>query len=521
MDGPGLDDTVPAGTPIPGVLREAGSLPGGPLRERAVDIALGRDDAAPLDAFLTETDTARALAAWFGPESPFLRATPDRIRAAIDRDIARIDELLSDQVNAILHHRRFQRLEASWRGVAFLTGQVEGMEDVIIRVLNAGWAELSRDFERAIEFDQSQLFQKIYSEEFGMPGGLPYGVLVCDYAVTHKPTKERPTDDIACLKGLSQVAAAAFAPAIVGADPALFGLETFREMGLPIDLKTAFRHAEYQRWQRFQQSEDARFLGIVLPRVLMRPPYPDNASTRFGFRYRENAGGMRLEEHCWGNAVYAFCSVLVRAYAQYGWFADIRGAQRDVVGGGLVDGLPVPWFATDEPELALKFGAEVAISDRLEKDLDDLGFVSLNRCKDTPFLVFYGNQSVQRTQTYDTLAATANAKLSSMLRYMFCIARFAHYLKVQVRDRVGSFITPEKCEQDLQKWLHGFCLGNDDASIHQKARYPLREAWVQVRESPGKPGNYLCIIHLRPHFQLDQVFSTFKLVTELAQTSPG
>ncbi|CBS86342.1 type VI secretion system contractile sheath large subunit [Azospirillum lipoferum] len=492
-----------------------------PLRLRAVDMALGRDDAGPLDAFLAANGPGEALRLWFGITLP-VHDSLDKLRAALDRDIAAIDALLSEQVNAILHHKRFQSLEGSWRGVRTLVKQAQNAETVVLRLLNLTWPELCRDQERAIEFDQSQLFNKVYSDEFGMPGGRPFGVLLCDYAVQHRPTRERPTDDVSGLKGLAQVAAAAFAPAIVGAAPELFGLETFHELGLPLDLKSVLRQAEYQRWQRFQETEDSRFVGVALPRVLMREPYGDDPQARHGFRFREESvggeGGMRLEDHCWGNAVYAFGTVLIRSFLQHGWFADIRGAQRNVVGGGLVTELVVPDFATDSVKVAQKFSIEVSISDQLERDLDDLGFIPVSRCKDTPYLVFYGNQSVQRVGQLTTATATANARLSAMLRYMFCVARFAHFLKVMVRDRVGSFVTPEECERDLQSWLHGYCLGNDDASLDQKARYPLREGSIQVRAIPGKPGNYQCVIHLRPHFQLDQVFSTFKLVTELAQT---
>ncbi|KAA0582626.1 type VI secretion system contractile sheath large subunit [Azospirillum sp. Sh1] len=492
-----------------------------PLRLRAVDMAIGRDDPGLLDAFLAAKGPGEALRLWFGITLPVYDSL-DTLRAALDRDIAAIDTLLSEQVNAILHHKRFQSLEASWRGVRTLVKQAQTAETVVLRLLNLTWAELCRDQERAIEFDQSQLFNKVYSDEFGMPGGRPFGVLLCDYAVQHRPTKERPTDDVSGLKGLAQVAAAAFAPAIVGAAPELFGLETFHELGLPLDLKSVLRQTEYQRWHRFQETEDSRFIGVALPRVLMREPYGDDPQARHGFRYREESlggeGGMRLEDHCWGNAVYAFGTVLIRSFLHHGWFADIRGAQRDVVGGGLVTELVVPDFATDATKVAQKFSVEVSISDQLERDLDDLGFIPVSRCKDTPYLVFYGNQSVQRVGQYTNMTATANARLSAMMRYMFCVARFAHFLKVMVRDRVGAFVTPEECERDLQSWLHGYCLGNDDASLDQKARYPLREGSIQVRAIPGKPGNYQCVIHLRPHFQLDQVFSTFKLVTELAQT---
>ncbi|MBK1836601.1 type VI secretion system contractile sheath large subunit [Azospirillum sp. YIM B02556] len=498
-----------------------------PLRLRAVDMAIGRDESGLLDTFLESKGPGEALRLWFGITLP-VHDSLDKLRAALDRDIAAIDALLSDQVNAILHHKRFQSLEGSWRGVRTLVKQAQSAETVALRLLNLTWAELCRDQERAIEFDQSQLFNKVYSDEFGMPGGRPFGVLLCDYAVQHRPSKDRPTDDVSGLKGLAQVAAAAFAPAIVGAAPELFGLETFHELGLPLDLKSVLRQTEYQRWQRFQETEDSRFIGVALPRVLMREPYGDDPQARHGFRFREESldgghagsqgGGLRLEDHCWGNAVYAFGTVLIRSFLQHGWFADIRGAQRDVVSGGLVTELVVPDFATDAARVAQKFSVEVSMSDQLERDLDELGFIPVSRCKDTPYLVFYGNQSVQRVGQYTNMTATANARLSAMLRYMFCVARFAHFLKVMVRDRVGAFVTPEQCERDLQSWLHGYCLGNDDASMDQKARYPLREGSIQVRSVPGKPGNYQCIIHLRPHFQLDQVFSTFKLVTELAQT---
>lgn len=511
-----IDDTLPTGghPPSPDASPAA---PAAPVRARFINAALGRDDVSVLDAFLASDDLNHGLSAWFGPAWNDLRGDPHAIRAAIDRDIAEIDELMTEQVNAILHDARFQRMEASWRGLRFLVEQCGDQDDNHIRVLTASWAEVCRDFERAVEFDQSALFQKIYSEEFGMPGGKPYGALLCDYAVVHRPLKGRNTDDIAALRGLSQVAAAAFAPAIVGADPAFFGLETFRELSMPQDLGSVFRQAEYQRWRRFRETEDARFLGLALPRVLMREPHGDDGFARHGFRYREDTDGLTLSQHCWGNAVYAYGSVLIRAHQQSGWFADIRGTRHDAPGGGRVEGLPVPDFATDAPGKAPKFAVEVALSASLEKELDDLGFLPVGRCKDTPYLVFHGNQSVQHTPDFDNPAAAANARLSAMLRYMLCVARFAHYVKVQVRDRVGSYTTAEGCETTLQNWLLSYCLGNDDASIDLKARYPLREASVQVRDAPGKPGTYACTIHLKPHFQLDQVFSSFKLVTELNQ----
>lgn len=528
MTDPGIDDTIPLGAaglgpamPPPIPLDDAPDAQA-PARADFVAAALGRGDGAALNRFLAAADPIKGLEAWFGP-ALWAILSQDRaaLIAAVNRDIAEIDDLIGDQLDAILHHKRFQTLEASWRGLAYLTAQGAGWNDVLVRVLSASWRELCRDFERAVEFDQSQLFHKIYSEEFGMPGGRPFGVLLCDYAVAHRPAKGRETDDVAGLRGLSQVAAAAFCPAIVGADPALFGLETFRELGLPQNLKAVFQQDEYVRWRRFRDAEDARFIGVTAPRVLMRAPYGDDVGARWGFRYREDAGGLTLADHCWGAAVYAYGSVLMRAFAQSGWFADIRGARIDQPGGGRVEGLPVPAFATDAEDAAAKFAVEVALSAAVEKDLDDLGFVPLSRCKDTPYLAFYGNQSAQAVKNYDTPAAAANARLSAMLRYMFCVSRFAHYVKVQVRDRLGTYNTAEHVERMLEDWLREYTLGNDDAAVELKARRPLREAAVQVRDVPGKPGSYACVIHLKPHFQLDQVFSSFKLVTELNNAAPS
>lgn len=516
-----LDDTLPLGAPPAFPSPDLAAEDVASVRRGFVAAALGRLDGGALDGFLRADDPIAGLSAWFGPEIwGRLRGDRGALVAAVQRDIAEIDDLLSEQIDEILHHKRFQTLEASWRGLRYLTDQSAGWEDVLVRVLTASWRELCRDFERAVEFDQSQLFHKVYSEEFGMPGGRPFGVLLCDYAVAHRPAKGRETDDVAGLRYLSQVAAAAFCPAILGADPALFGLETFREFGQPQNLKAVFQQDEYVRWRRFRDAEDARFIGVTAPRVLMRAPYGDDTRGRFGFRYREDAGGLTLADHCWGAAIYAYGGVLMRAYAQSGWFADIRGVRIDQSGGGRVEGLPVPCFATDADGAAPKFAVEVALSAALEKELDDLGFVPLSRCKDTPYLAFYGNQSVQAAKTYESTAATANARLSAMLRYMFCVSRFAHFVKIQVRERIGSYSSAEECEKLLTDWLMSYTLGNDDAALELKARHPLREASVQVRDVPGKPGTFACVIHLKPHFQLDQVFSSFKLVTELNAAAP-
>ena len=472
-------------------------------------------NAALVDRFISATESATALMLWFGENASSLAGDRSHLRAALLRDLAELDEAMTRLANAILHHPRFQRLEALWRGVELVVDAADEADVVNVRVLDVRWGEIARDLERAVEFDQSSLFQKIYSEEFGMPGGTPYGVLVVDHELQHKPRPGRAADDLSTVTGLAQIAQASFAPVILGASPPLFGLETFREFGLPIDLRAVFRGNEYGRYKRFRQSEEARFVGLTVPRVLLRLPWSRQRSVATGFPYSEDRFGRPVSGHLWGNAGFAFATILIRAFIQYRWFADIRGVQRDQTGGGLVTDLPTTWFDTEAPRSALKYSVDVALTDRVEKDLDDLGFISLRNCKDTPYSVFYGSQSVHTESPTGNEVARANERLSTMLRYTLCVSRFAHYLKVMVRDRIGSFTTAEEIENDLHRWLMNYTIGNDDADLETKARYPLREAQCQVRDMPGRPGSYRCIIHLKPHFQLDDVVSSFRLVTEM------
>jgi len=489
-----------------------------PLRRTVIDQALGRADDAPLTRFREATDPGEALLRWFGGAVIHAARAGGlaAIRSALDRDIAALDALLADQVDAILHHPRVKALESAWRGLRYLADQSDGREQVILRVLPCRWSEIARDLERAIEFDQSGLFDKIYNQEFGMPGGKPFGLLLILHEVQHRPTHDHPYDDISVLKALSQVAAAAFAPVILGARPALLGLEDFSELAQPIDIARPFAGPEYARWRAFQGTEDSRFVGICLPHILLRPPWKDDGTRADGFRYAEDRNGMRTADFLWGHAGFAFAAVLIRAFDTYGWFADIRGARRDEIAGGLVTGLPTPSFGTDRPGIAIRPPLDVSIADRQENILTDLGLIPLLVARFTPHAVFYGNASARTVDPRETLVATMNQRLSSMLQYIFCVSRFSHFIKVIGRDRVGSFATPEECERFLQDWLMGYCLGNDDASLDQKARYPLREASVRVREVPGKPGAFSCVTHLKPHFQLDQVVTSFRLTTELA-----
>ena len=485
------------------------------MRRHAVDMALAGQADERLEAFLVATDPAEALADWFGSDLAVI-GDGRTLQAAIERDIAFLDALLTQQLNQVLHHRRFLGLEASWRGLRYLVTSASGAENVLVRVLNATWRELANDFDRAGDFDQSALFSKVYSEEFGMPGGKPYGVLLCDYTIQHRPSAEHPVDDVSAVSSLAAVAAAAFAPAILNASPRLLGLDDFRDLDHVQSLAGLFRPLEYARFSRLRDAEDSRFIGLVLPRILLRSPRIRDGAPGLAFRYREDAQGLSAHHLCWGGAVFAFGEILVRNFHLHGWFADMCGTRRDEVDHGVVTGLSAPSAETDAPGVVPRFASELAIPAHLEQDLWQSGLMTLNVCKDTPRLAFHSSVSIQKVSAADATPAGVNARLSAMLRYILCVSRFAHYVKVKIRDRIGSYVTADACERDLQAWLHSYCLGNDDASPEMKARYPLREARVSVRPAPGRASALNCVLHLRPHFQLDHVFTTFKLVTELA-----
>ena len=383
----------------------------------------------------------------------------------LSRDIAQLDALLSGQVNAILHHPQFQKLEASWRGLHYLVRQAPEGDNVKIRVLSLSWKELIRDLERAIEFDQSQLFKKVYEEEFGTPGGTPFGVLLGDYEIQHQPSADHPEDDVKTLEMIAQVAAASFAPCIAGAHPAMLDLDSFTELERQPDLPRTFEQLEFLKWKALRDREDARFVGLALPRMLLRLPYPDDGSRIDGFGFREYVEKPSRDQYLWGNAVYAFGAVLVRAFAANGWLANIRGVQRDpehgVRGGGLVAGLPGQSFRTDRTGIVVKSSTDAVITDYQEKELGELGFIPLCHCQDTDMAAFYGNQSIQKPKVYDEQAATVNARMSAMLQYIFCVARFAHYIKVIGRDKIGSSTEAGDCEDYLRKWLMKYTTGND------------------------------------------------------------
>jgi type VI secretion system protein ImpC len=429
------------------------------------------------------------------------------LAASIDVRVAELDKLLSDQLNAIMHHADFQKLEASWRGLKYLVMQSETSTMLKIRVLNASKRDLVKDFKSAPEFDQSALFKKIYEEEYGTFGGAPYAALVGDFEFSRHP------EDFYLLDELSHVAAAAHAPFLSSASPALFGLESFTDIGKPRDLSKIFDTVEYAKWKSFRESEDSRYVGLVLPHMLGRLPYGRDTVPLEEFNFEEDVDGTDHSKYLWSNAAYAFAARLTAAFASYGWLAAIRGVE----GGGLVEGLPTHTFRTDDGEIALKCPTEVAVTDRNEKLLSDLGFVALVHCKNTDYAAFFGGQSVQKAKIYNTDAANANARLSAQLPYVFSASRIAHYMKAIMRDKIGSFASRENVQQFLNTWLAQYVLLDDSASQEAKAKYPLREARVDVVEVPGKPGVYRAAAFLRPHFQLDELTISLRLVAELPQ----
>jgi type VI secretion system protein ImpD len=472
-----------------------------------------------LKQFLQEQNDEAALRYWITNCIPrHLAKDAEAVRNAIVRQIAEIDQLINNQLNDIIHQSRFQKLEASWRGLWYLTEQADGSQNIKIRFLDISWAEVVKDIARALEFDQTQLFHKIYSEEYGTPGGEPYGVIIGDYEISHQVSEKHPHDDISTLEGLAQIAAAAFSPFIAAVSSEFFGLDDFSGLGQPINLTNILVQAEYSRWRSLRDKPDSRFLGLTIPRALVRLPYTETAASYKGIHFSEHTAGPDSRNYLWGNACYAFAGILIREFSNIGWFGHIRGVPRNTIAGGLVTSLPVEEFHTDAGGIAFKPITEVIITDTVEKELSELGFIPLCQCYNAPYAAFYNNQSIQQPKATGSNSTRVNARLSAMLQHIFCGSRIAHYLKIIFRDKVGSFITAQACEQYLRDWLFSYTTGREDLEWEDQARYPLREADVTVKEHPLKPGEYVCEIHLRPHYQLDHMVSELELVTELSAT---
>ncbi len=420
--------------------------------------------------------------------------------------IAEIDRKLSEQINLIMHHEDFKALEGSWRGLHHLVNNTETDETLKIRVLNISKKDLNKTLKKfeGNAWDQSPLFKRLYEDEFGSPGGQPYGALIGDYYFDHSP------QDVKMLGNMAQIAAAMHAPFIAAANPSVTGMDSWQELSNPRDLTKVFQSPEYAAWRSLRESEDARYLGLAMPRFLSRLPYGAKTTPVEDFDFEEDTAGADHNKYVWSNAAYAMATNITRAFKLYGWCARIRGTES----GGAVEGLPVHTFPTDDGGVDMKCPTEIAVTDRREAELAKNGFMPLSHYKNTDFAVFMGAQSLQKPQVYDDAVATANANLAARLPYMFATCRFAHYLKCMVRDKIGAFKEREDMEEWLNKWISQFCCDSKSAE-EVKARFPLAEARVEVQEVKGNPGYYTSKFWLRPHYQLEGLSVSLRLVSRL------
>jgi type VI secretion system protein ImpC len=463
----------------------------------------------------TEPDRAQELVKTLVEQALTGTVTFDRnLTRTFDRAIQAIDRKLSEQLNQIMHHEKFTKLEGAWRGLHYLVMNSETSTSLKLRVLNVSKRDLNRDLTKAVEFDQSQLFKKIYENEFGTPGGEPYGALVGDYQWTNHP------DDIETLRLISNVAAAGFCPFVSAAAPELFGFGDFTELPRSRDLAKIFETAEYMKWRSFRDSEDSRFVSLVCPRVIARLPYGAATKPIEEFAYEEapfDAAGaaksMNHHDYCWMNAAYVMGARMTDSFAKTGFCVTIRGAE----GGGKVEGLPMHVFQSDDGDLDSQCPTEIGITDRREFELSNLGFLPLSHYKNTDYAVFFGGQTVQKPKKYDRPEATANAAISARLPYIMATGRFAHYLKVMARDKVGSLFEASDCEVWLNRWIGNYTNSNEKAGAESKMRYPLRESKVEVREIPGRPGSYNAVAYLRPWLQMEELTTSMRLVARIPQ----
>ena len=474
------------------------------LLDQAIQVTKTAEPDEMQDLLRTLTDEALAGTVTFSKN----------LTQTFNKAIEAIDQKLSQQLSQIMHHPDFQKLEGSWRGLNYLVKNSETSATLKIRVLNESKKELHKDLTKAVEFDQSQTFKKIYESEFGTPGGEPYGALIGDFEFGNG------TEDLEILQGMSNIAAPSFAPFISAASPKMFGLESFTELSKPRDLEKIFESSEYIKWRSFRDSDDSRFVTLTMPRVLARVPYGSQGRAIEEFKFEEapiDANGvvsaMPQDKFSWMNASYALGERLNFAFAKYGWCVAIRGAE----GGGKVEDLPSFTFTSDDGDADQQCPTEIGITDRREAELSKLGFLPLCHYKNTDYAVFFGAQTTQKPKKYDRPEATANAAISARLPYIMATSRFSHYLKVMGRDKIGSFLEASDCETWLNNWIRNYVNGNAEAGQEMKAQYPLAEAQVTVKEVPGAPGSYNAVAYLRPWLQMEELTASMRLVARIPQ----
>lgn len=478
----------------------------------ATESTLSLLDQAVLATKQTDADEAQALLKTLTEEALKGTVSWDKnLTLTFRKAIEAIDGAISLQLREIMHHERFQQLEGSWRGLHYLVSNTETSTTLKLKLFNASKKEVAKDLAKAVEFDQSQTFKKIYEGEFGSPGGEPFGAIVGDFEFGNHP------EDMEMLNNMSNVAAAAFCPFLSAADPSLFGFEDWSDLSKPRDLSKIFDSAEYVKWRSFRDSEDSRFVSLSMPRVLSRLPYGEATKPveEFNFEEVETQGRPAPNEYTWMNAAYVLGSRLTNAFAQFGWCTAIRGAE----GGGRVDGLPVNLTVTDDGDIDMQCPTEIAITDRREAELSNLGFMPLSHYKNTDFAVFFGGQTAQKPKKYDKPDATANAAISARLPYVMATSRIAHYLKVMARDKIGSFMEAEDMAHWLNRWINTYVNASEEGGQEMRAKYPLREAKIQVQPVPGKPGSYNAVAWLRPWLQMEELTTSLRMVARIPEIS--
>ncbi|WP_413112320.1 type VI secretion system contractile sheath large subunit [Thaumasiovibrio sp. DFM-14] len=490
---------------------EIESLTTEPESPRVLDI-----NAIWLDRFIDIDEPDKAIRYWIEFQQLDI-STLKQLQTHFVDVIGMLDELINQQLNKILHHPTFQALEASWRGVKYTVREIaalRGDEQVKIKVLHYPWHRLVRDCNKSMEFDQSELFRLVYQNEYSMSGGEPFGLLIGDYRIQHSD-KRRVHQDTDVLRKVTQTAAAAFCPFITSADPTLLGVDSFSELASVANIGAQFEQPEFIGWRSLRKLDDARFLAITLPDVLMRETYVSDGSRQEDFAFVEHCRHAETDL-LWGSAAYCFGVVVARAFIESGWFGQIRGHQPGNYKKGIVVNMPAQKQHLPGSRYREKPAVNLRVGDRLEQALADSGFIPISAVPDTSLLTFYSNASLHEPSIYDSLGSNINAKLSSMMQYILCVSRFAHYIKVMGRDKVGSYENAQSIENDFQSWLHDYTTASDDATEEIRARYPLSEARIQVKEQVAQPGKFFSVVHLQPHFQLDQMVSSIRLITELS-----
>ncbi|TOE53903.1 type VI secretion protein [Vibrio parahaemolyticus] len=484
------------------------------LTHEFTPMGLAEFDSHWLTQFVECSDSILAARIWLeGTKSKDFAS----FRHSIMSTINTIDTLLQKQLNEIIHHPDFQKLECSWVGVRYLCEQVDkpSSDSVKIKVLSATWNEVSKDALKAIEFDQSALFKLLYQNEYGMAGGEPFGVVVGDYQLRYDPRTNYFDRDISVLSKISQSAAAAFSPFVMSASPEIFGVNTFAELSSTRDVAAQFEQIDYVKWRQLRDNDDTKFIGLTAPNVLFRQPYKSDGSRNDQFEFQENIDDSN-NDLLWGSGAFCFAAVSIRAFQEHGWFTHMRGIKQGDYSQGIIVAPTKNKTRINGKNDRDRCPLNLKVSERKEQELSDCGFIPISPVPETDMVGMTSNVSLYKPKLYEEKHVATNAKLTSMLQYTMCVSRIAHYVKVMGRDKIGGYQDAASLEREFQTWLHQYTTASDEASDELRAKYPLNEAKIKVREKRDTPGHFYSVIHLRPHFQLDQMVSSIKLITELS-----